>query len=328
MHLGGSVSNTGMAMLRIGTDVTLLGKIGQDAFGGMIRELTGPAGDHLIVDPGSETSYTLVLAIPGLDRAFLSCPGANDTFVPEDIPDSIIEQSDVFHFGYPTLMKQMYADGGEKLTGMFKRVKRYGIATSLDLAMIDPQGPAGEADWKAILASVLPYVDFFVPSFEELCYILDPEQWETVSALNGNLDSLSLANQAMPLAERALALGAGAVLLKCGTAGLVLAVSREERVEQIGRRLEPSRTWANVRVQQPCFPAPRVVSTSGAGDASIAAFLSAAAEGRDPAMCAALAAAEGAYAVTEYDSSGIQPLHVLEEKIRNGWTTKEEEKCL
>ena len=36
VHTGGSVANTGLAMKILGADVTLMGKIGKDAFGDMI----------------------------------------------------------------------------------------------------------------------------------------------------------------------------------------------------------------------------------------------------------------------------------------------------
>ncbi len=39
VHTGGSVANTGLAMKILGADVTLMGKIGKDAFGDMIHNI-------------------------------------------------------------------------------------------------------------------------------------------------------------------------------------------------------------------------------------------------------------------------------------------------
>ena len=39
VHTGGSVANTGLAMKILGADVTLMGKIGADAFGDMVRNV-------------------------------------------------------------------------------------------------------------------------------------------------------------------------------------------------------------------------------------------------------------------------------------------------
>ena len=36
VHTGGSVANTGLAMKKLGADVSLMGKVGKDAFGNMI----------------------------------------------------------------------------------------------------------------------------------------------------------------------------------------------------------------------------------------------------------------------------------------------------
>ena len=87
VHTGGSVANTGLALKLLGCDVTLLGKVGDDAFGMIIRSiLAGYGAGGLLVDPGSSTSYSVVLAVPGMDRIFLHSPGANDTFTEADIP--------------------------------------------------------------------------------------------------------------------------------------------------------------------------------------------------------------------------------------------------
>ena len=69
VHTGGSVANTGLALKMLGADVQLLGKVGDDAFGAMIRDLlAGYGAEGLIVDKDSSTSYSVVLAIPGIDR--------------------------------------------------------------------------------------------------------------------------------------------------------------------------------------------------------------------------------------------------------------------
>ena len=106
VHTGGSVANTGLALKLLGNDVTLLGKVGNDAFGGMVRQILSDYGaGGLIVDENSSTSYSVVLAVPGIDRIFLHNPGANDTFTADDIPEETLEDAVLFHFGYPTLME-------------------------------------------------------------------------------------------------------------------------------------------------------------------------------------------------------------------------------
>ena len=323
VHTGGSVANTGLALKLLGCDVALMGKVGDDAFGTMIRNILAQYGaGGLLVDPESSTSYSVVLAVPGQDRVFLHSPGANDTFTGTDIPEEALEDAALFHFGYPPLMRRTWENDGAELIALFRRIKDKGIATSLDLAAVDPSTPAGQADWEQILSGVLPYVDFFVPSFEELCWMLDRERYERLAAGGKDMtDGLDLEREALPLAEKALALGCRAAMIKCGTSGMLLRTAGRTEMEKTGPwlGLDPEE-WNSRTVLQPCFKADTVRSGAGAGDTSIAAFLAAVLSGRKPAECVALACAEGACCVTTYDTiSGLKPLDELEERIRKGW---------
>ncbi len=323
VHTGGSVANTGLALKLLGCDVTLMGKVGDDAFGMIIRDILSRYGaGGLLVDPESSTSYSVVLAVPGLDRVFLHSPGANDTFTGADIPDDALEDAALFHFGYPPLMRRAWENGGAGLTSLFRRIREKGIATSLDLAAVDPQSPAGRADWEEILSGVLPWVDFFVPSFEELCWMLDRERYNRLASDGRDMtDGLDMKAEALPLAEKLLSMGCRIVVIKCGTSGMLLRTADRETVSGVGFRLGlNAENWSGQLIFQPCFRADIVRSGTGAGDTSIAAFLAAVLSGRDPAACIALAAAEGACCVTAYDAlSGLKPLDELEERIRRGW---------
>ena len=325
VHTGGSVANTGLALKLLGNDVCLMGKIGNDAFGSMVQSvLAGYGAGGLLMDEGSSTSYSVVLAVPGMDRIFLHDPGANDTFSSGDIPDDALEDAVLFHFGYPPLMKKMYENDGSELTAVFRRMKEHGIATSLDFAAIDPESPAGRADWRKILAGVLPYVDFFVPSFEELCFMLDRPRYERLSALSGNItEGLDIAKEVAPLADYLMQMGCKVVVIKCGTSGMFYRTADRDALAQIGSRLSLNlNAWAGKAGHQPCFRADTVRAGTGAGDTSIAAFLTAVLSGRSPAESVALAAAEGACCVTGYDAlSGLRKLPELEERIRSGWAT-------
>lgn len=325
VHTGGSVANTGLALKLLGNDVTLLGKVGNDAFGSMVREIAAKYGaGGLIVDENSSTSYSVVLAMPGIDRIFLHCPGANDSFSNADIPDDALDGTVLFHFGYPPIMRRMYENGGAELAAIFRRVKSHGIATSLDLAAVDPNSESGKADWRGILKNVLPYVDFFVPSFEELCFMLDRERYARLSANGGDMTAgLDIDSEVKPLANMLTDMGCKAVLIKCGLSGMYYRTSDKARMRSVGERLGlDADLWADKEGVQPCFKAEKVLSATGAGDASIAAYLSGVLLGKTPAECAALAAAEGACAVTSYDAlGGLRSVQDLEVIIRK-------QKCL
>lgn len=125
-----------------------------------------------------------------------------------------------------------------------------------------------------------------------------------------------------PLAQTLLDMGARAVLIKCGTTGMYY---RTADLSGVGARLEwNAQAWSHQEGIQPCFKADVVRSATGAGDTSIAAFLTGILRGKSPGECAALAAAEGACAVTAYDAlGGLKPIEELEARIAAGWQTME-----
>ena len=319
VHTGGSVANTGLALKLLGNDVILLGKVGKDAFGSIVESILAEYGaGGLITDGQSSTSYSVVLAVPGMDRIFLHNPGANDSFSAADIPEEALAEAVLFHFGYPPLMKRMYENSGTELKNLFMRVKAKDIATSLDLAAVDPQSEAGKADWQQILAVTLPYVDFFVPSFEELCYMLDRSCYDAIAAAGGDMTQQEgIPEKADQLARQCLDLGCGAVLVKCGLSGMVYRTGSRERMAQVGARLNlDAGAWAGRSGARPCYPAETVRSTTGAGDVSIAAFLTALMNGEAPESCTKLAAAEGSASVSSYDAlGGVLSLNELKQRI-------------
>lgn len=325
VHTGGCVANTGLAMKILGADVRLLGKVGNDAFGEMVRNiLAGYGASGLIADEHSSTSFSIVLAIPGIDRIFLHDPGANDTFSDADIPEDALRDAALFHFGYPPLMKTMYARNGAQLKTIFRRMKSHGIATSLDLAAVDPASEAGKADWGAILSNVLPDTDFFLPSFEELCFMLNRGRYDELKAKGGDFaEHLDMESDVRPLAKQCLAMGCKAVVVKCGTRGMYYCTSTKAAMETVGARFPMNaELWHDREGIRPCFRADQVLSGTGAGDASIAAFLVGAMEGKTPEQCVALAAAEGACAVTSYDAlGGLKSIRELEARMASGWET-------
>ena len=164
VHIGGCVSNTGLALKILGANVSLMGKIGNDDFGSIVSDQikSHNAINSMSISGEEDTSYSVVIAPRGIDRIFLHHSGANNYFYEQDLDFDIIKDARLFHLGYPPLMKSLYADGGSELLKILQRVKSLGVATSLDMAAVDENDEAGKVDWEAILEKVLPYVDFFV----------------------------------------------------------------------------------------------------------------------------------------------------------------------
>lgn len=325
VHTGGAVANTGLAMKKLGGNVCLMGKVGKDAFGGIVKNMLYEydAGEALIEAEDAETSYTVAVAIPGIDRIFLHDPGANDTFCREDLDMELIRGADLLHFGYPTLMKKMYENGGVEFVSLLRAVKETGVAVSLDLAAIDPDSEAALQDWKSIFAQALPMVDFFVPSVEELCCVLDKKRYRSWKEQAGDKDVTEILTMEdiRPLGEQALEMGAKVVLIKCGAPGIYYRTGKEQDMKSLCEKLGlSSEAWSDKEGFEVSYKPDEVRSGTGAGDTSIAAFLMSVLRGKDLKTAVEMAAGAGACCVSAYDAlSGIPSYEALEEKIRQGW---------
>lgn len=326
VHTGGAVANTGLAMKILGADALLMGKIGKDAFGEMVLNILRKhdADGGMILSEKESTSYSVVLAIPGIDRIFLHNPGANNTFGVSDLSEEALKEAALFHFGYPTLMASMYEEEGIHFIEMMRHVKENGTATSLDLAAVDADSPAGKADWDTILKNVLPFIDFFVPSAEELCYMLDKKrfyEWQKRAAGRDITEILDVDKDIRPLADQCMRYGAKVLLIKCGAMGMYYRTAEKKALQGTGKKAELDiDSWAAKEGFETSFIPDAVLSGTGAGDTSIAAFLTAMLEGYPLEEAVRLAAATGASCVASYDAlSGLKSFEELKDKIAAGW---------
>lgn len=317
LSTGGAVANTGITLKKLGVSTTLLGKIGSDAFGKVILEILQKEDktlvENMIVSKDEVSSYTIVLNPPDTDRVFLHFPGSNHTFNANDIPYEKIKSGRIFHFGYPPLMKKFYENAGEELVKMFRRVRKMNIITSLDLAMPDPESPAGKIDWYKFFKTVLPMVDIFMPSIDELLYMLNPEKFHNISEKKERIDVVLLDQ----IARQLIDYGANVVAIKLGDQGLYLRTHRIEKSNLL-RIINPSQ-WNYRQLLSPCFTT-EVKGTTGTGDATIAGFLAQLLNGGEPEKCITLATAVGACCVEAIDATGgIRPLPEVIKRIASGW---------
>ena len=202
-------------------------------------------------------------------------------------------------------------------------MKELGVATSLDMAAVDAGSDSGRADWEAIIRKIPPFVDFFVPSVEELAFMIDRKrlaEW-TLRAQGRDITTVLHPEDIAPLAEKLISWGAKIVLIKCGVPGLFLAAGSRESLEQIGGGLGATlKTWENIRKFEPSYQPDQVLSGTGAGDTSIAAFLCGVMEQFDWEKCLRYAAATGACCVESFDAvSGLKSFGELKARIAAGW---------
>lgn len=327
---GGPVSNTGLALHRLGFRVRLMGKVGDDVAGRaileLVRQLDAALAEGMIVTKESPSSYTVVLSPAGVDRIFLHCPGANDTFGADDVDYTKLDDARLFHFGYPPLMRRMYADGGGELSTLLRRVKERGVTTSLDMARPDPASEAGRADWRTILSRSLPHVDVFLPSFDETLFMLDRPRFDDLErqSPDGDLNSSAGGPLLRALADELIGMGAAIVGIKLGTQGLYLRTTKDPARLASAGRCSPAQVddWSDRELLAPCF-AVDVVGTTGSGDSTIAGFLGGLLKALPPEETMTAAVAVGACNVEKADAtSGIPHWSAVQKRLNAAWARR------
>jgi sugar/nucleoside kinase (ribokinase family) len=272
---GGCVANTGGDLAALGAPVTAVADVGDDELGTLLVRLLaerGPRTDHVRRLAGHATSYTIVLQPPGHDRSFWHHVGANAAF---DGSALALDGAGLLHLGYPSLLPALLAADGDPLVALLTRARRAGVTTSLDLAVVSPESPAGRLGWPRLLARILPLVDLITPSTEDV------------------RSALGLAPEALAeTADRLVGLGAAVAMVTGGADGLALRTADAGRLAAAGGLFAEERrrqAWAGYRESMPAL-AVEVRTTLAAGDAATAGLLYGVLAGLDPAASLRLAA--------------------------------------
>ncbi|HDP97625.1 MAG TPA: carbohydrate kinase family protein [bacterium] len=277
LSTGGPVSNTGIALTKLGMKVAFMARIGGDQFGeiveGLLRQQDFISGVHK--SEREHTSYTVAIAPPGIDRIFFHHPGANDHFDRHDLDVNIIGQSRIFHLGYPPIMAKCYQNEGDELVEIFAIAKKAGTVISLDMSLPDPDSESGRAPWRKILKRVLPCVDIFIPSIEEIFFMLDPDSYFQLKRQTDN--GGDIIDEIPPeiyrrFAEKCLDFGAKMVLFKAAHRGNYLRTRSVDLEKRLAVKLS---SWQNRELWCPGFSIDKIASATGAGDSFIAGFLAA-----------------------------------------------------
>ncbi len=320
---GGPVSNTGIALQKMGIKTKLMGKVGDDLFGNGLVGLLKEQNNHdgMIVMEGEQTSYTIVIVPPGVDRIFLHNPGANNTFVADDLDYDFIKNAELFHFGYPPLMQNMFRNEGQQLAEAFQRVKGLGVTTSLDMSIPDRNSESGQTDWDKVLEKTLPHVDLFLPSYEEIMYMIARDKFEQ---MGGNSNPHDLLEHFDPgllsvLSDKLLNYGAKIVVIKCGEKGFYIRTAEKEKLLTIGKTKPADLdNWADREIHEESYYVKEIASATGSGDSSIAGFLSSYLNGLTIEQSVKMACAVGAQNITRFDAlSGIQDWNYTKDFVFN-----------
>ena len=254
LQVGGCAANTAIGLAKLGIDTAIIGKIGNDGFGGFIQNALTSEGvniSKLRVDDSVQTSASVVAISDDGERSILHCLGANAKFGFDDICLKTIINSKILFIAGTFLMPDFDGIGMEKL---LKEVKQSGVLCCMDTAW-DSTG-----QWMSKIENVLPYLDWFMPSFEE---------------------AKELAGKSSPIEMAKVFMGKGVknVVIKVGGDGCYVQCQN------------------NPIFHVPAYKNINVVDTSGAGDAFCAGFLAGLMKEWDIQTCAKFANAVAAHCV-------------------------------
>jgi sugar/nucleoside kinase (ribokinase family) len=173
ISIGGCGANTAVDLSRLGVDVGLAGKIGDDVLGRYCREVLErrAVGCELVaVSPTAQTAATLIVNVRGEDRRFIHAVGANAEFNGAEISIDLIRSAKVIAVGGFGLNAAL---SGRHVAELFRTARAFGVKTVLDVVIGDP-APVPE-----MLAEALAETDVFLPNRDEarlLTGLEDP--WE------------------------------------------------------------------------------------------------------------------------------------------------------
>lgn len=134
VHIGGHAANVSINLMRLGMkqgEVSCLGAVGRDLFGGFIEKTLSryrvSARLQHIAEAG--TSLDLILVVKGEDRRFHCDVGANSYFDPAFVLEKVRQAKPLlFYGGGVGLMDKL----DRNLAPVLKKIKQYGCITFLD----------------------------------------------------------------------------------------------------------------------------------------------------------------------------------------------------
>ena len=101
---GGAPCNVLAMLKKLGRSCSFVGKVGDDMFGHLLRDVAAEAGicmDYLIFDKDVRTTLAFVKTFENGDRdfSFYRNPGADMMLTEDELPLDVIAGSRIFHFG-------------------------------------------------------------------------------------------------------------------------------------------------------------------------------------------------------------------------------------
>lgn len=101
---GGAPCNVLAMLTKLGHKTAFIGKVGNDFFGKQLKDTLDEVGiksDYLKMDDEIHTTLALVHTYPDGDRdfSFYRNPGADMMLTEEEVPEALVQDSKIFHYG-------------------------------------------------------------------------------------------------------------------------------------------------------------------------------------------------------------------------------------
>lgn len=122
---GGAPCNVLSMLQNLGKKTSFIGKVGNDMFGDMLKKAVESQGintDNLLIDDTVKTTLAFVHTKEDGDRSFsfYRNPGADMMLRSEEVDDTAIKNSKIFHFGTLSMTEEKIAKTTEELVNKAK----------------------------------------------------------------------------------------------------------------------------------------------------------------------------------------------------------------
>ncbi len=175
---GGDALNVAISLSKLGLDVSIAGRIGNDSNGNYIlAECEKNHIDHtnVIRDEAYSTATSFALIDTNGERHFLSENSIFSQTVSEDIHPQLIKSSNFIYFGSAMAMQGMN-DGG--IARLFQSAHAHGKTTVMDAAIDEKNKNSNWLEW---LSPAFSETDIFFPSLDEAKLISRREEPEKIA---------------------------------------------------------------------------------------------------------------------------------------------------
>lgn len=137
---GGAPCNVLSMLQKLGDKTAFIGKVGNDGFGHLLTKVVQEQGidtTGLVYDNDVHTTLALVLKKENGDRdfAFYRNPGADMNLKEEEVNESLIASSSIFHFGTLSLTDESVKKATQKAV---KAAKENGLTITFDPNLREP----------------------------------------------------------------------------------------------------------------------------------------------------------------------------------------------